>query len=192
MHIHILPLLLTFLPLSLAILVPSNLPDGHWISSLQDDGTVLTTSLSDPSLPPIITSNSPTSLSLPQRLSRSAKTASHLTKRRVDCWGTNLDHAGVDRAADALTNWAAGGTELCSPTASGRNNWHGYTYRGVLVYYCIDQPTGCGNLNNADGSYRSAVAFWRRNCNHGLGFFFALLFLILVPDFETETETLCS
>ncbi|CZR58183.1 uncharacterized protein PAC_08074 [Phialocephala subalpina] len=150
MHLLILtPLLLALASLSSAILVPLDLPNGLWTSGLQDDGTVITTSLSDPTLPAIITSNSNSTISTSERLARSAKIA----KRRVDCWGTNLDHTGVDKAADSLTNWAGGGHDLCSPSPSGHNNWFGYIYNGVLVYYCIDQLTGCGNLNNADVRY---------------------------------------
>lgn len=132
------PILLAFGSLSSAILVPLSLPDGMWTSGLKDDGTVITTSLSDPTLPPVITTNT-----------NSAKIA----KRRVDCWGTNLDHTGVNKAADVLTNWVGGGHDLCSSSPSGQNNWLGYKYNGALAYFCIDQLTGCGNLNNADVRY---------------------------------------
>ncbi|KAH7370232.1 hypothetical protein BKA65DRAFT_544952 [Rhexocercosporidium sp. MPI-PUGE-AT-0058] len=156
MYLYLLtPTILTFASLSSAILVPSILPDGLWTSSLQEDGTVITTSLSDLTLAPIITSNTETTPSPSQGLARSAKFA----KRRVDCWGTNLDHAGVDKAGDALAAWAGNGHDLCS---TGQNTWTGYVYYGVLMYYCIDTRSGCGNLDSKDVRY--AMGQMDRKC----------------------------
>lgn len=66
------------------------------------------------------------------------------------CWGYQLDHGGVDEAAQALKNWAGSGQQL---TSGGTTNYFGYNMKGVYVYYCINWTHSQGNLDTKDVSY---------------------------------------
>ena len=76
------------------------------------------------------------------------RSQSNLKKRFAACWGTHLDHRGVDEAVVALKNWAGkGGKSLVS---GDHKAYFGYNRRGVYVYYCIDRPHREGNLDIND------------------------------------------
>ncbi|KAG4417587.1 hypothetical protein IFR04_009317 [Cadophora malorum] len=131
-----------------AIIIPEVPFDGVWIAQELADGTTITTSISNPDTALIIShyvaTNKP-------RVSR------NIHGRRFawpdgDCWGYQLDHAGVDQAANGLADWATnGGHNLCSSDDGT------YTYfvnrRNTIVYYCIDAPRRCGNLDTNDVRY---------------------------------------
>ncbi|KAH6663192.1 hypothetical protein B0J14DRAFT_609530 [Halenospora varia] len=126
--------------------VPTDLTDGVWTSTQHEDGTIITTSLSNPAAPAIITrSEAAYTENAATRVTRSAK---FLGKRDGDYWGYELDHSGVDTAVASLLNWAGNGHELCSPPNA--NQWLGVFAEQTLVYYCIDAKGGCGNLDQTD------------------------------------------
>ena len=67
------------------------------------------------------------------------------------CFWYNLDHSGVDAAAQALRNWAGtGGRDLSSGNS---NTYKALVNQGVMVYYCINAPTSIGNLDIKDANY---------------------------------------
>ncbi|KAH8588846.1 hypothetical protein B0O99DRAFT_600360 [Bisporella sp. PMI_857] len=128
-------------------LVPDLPFDGLWITTDQGDGTIVTTSLSNPDFPPIVSeATAPT---------KSLKSRNVLAPRQKwadgDCYNEPLDHSGVDAAVEAWVSLVAnGGYELCSG--------NGYTYalfnkEEMVVYYCIHAANRCGNLDEVDVRY---------------------------------------
>ncbi|KAH8732503.1 hypothetical protein GQ44DRAFT_794269 [Phaeosphaeriaceae sp. PMI808] len=111
----------------------SNVPDGGYMVTSQEDGSFLWTSTTDSTLEPIKVTPEPVS--------------AKFTKRRTDCWGNGLDRAGVDTAINALRGWANTGTTLTS--GNGPQSF-GYVSNGVYVYYCITRPRTSGNLDIGD------------------------------------------
>ncbi|KAG4432790.1 hypothetical protein IFR05_011726 [Cadophora sp. M221] len=117
-------------------------------SKSQSDGTTITHSISNRDFPPIVTT------SLENNKPRSSRNvhAPRTVWPDGDCWAYTLDHAGVDQSANDLANWAGnGGHDLCAP--SGSTFYYFYNNRATIVYYCIDAPGRCGNIDRNDVRY---------------------------------------
>ena len=86
-----------------------------------------------------------------------------LAKRFVSCWGTALDHSGVDSAVqgwkDNLRSQSFG---LCSDP--GRTKSVAVYAEGMQVYYCINRPSYCGDLDLID--FNHALLQMDQNCAH--------------------------
>ena len=73
--------------------------------------------------------------------------SARLSKRLVGCFGTELDHTGVDRTVDELKRWAGTGNDLYSYDVP---RFRAYSYLGAVTYYCIASPNSHGNLSVDD------------------------------------------
>ncbi|PVH84668.1 hypothetical protein DL98DRAFT_610070 [Cadophora sp. DSE1049] len=130
-----------------AIIVPEVPFNGISVQE-QADGTTVITSISNPDTAPIISRNLATAK---PRSSRNVH-ASRFAWPDGDCWGYQLDHTGVDEAFNGLMDWVAnGGHTLCS--GDNGNYYHFINRRGTIVYYCIDVPRRCGNIDINDVRY---------------------------------------
>ena len=121
----------------------ASVPDGSYIVTNLEDGSTLWTPVDNKTLEPIKVQPEVKRSTLN---TRSAK----FVKRRTDCWGNALDHAGVDTAANALRGWANTGTTLTS--GDGPRSF-GYVSNGAYVYYCITRARTSGNLDIGDVNY---------------------------------------
>jgi hypothetical protein len=113
--------------LTSGIHVPGYLPDGLWTGQQLPNGTTITTSLSDPTLPPIIEHHE----IIPRRSidERGSGTGA--------CWGYFLDPASVDADNAALQAYVdTVGDRLCS---GSHNQYWGEIVNSVIVYFCADQ-----------------------------------------------------
>lgn len=109
------------------------------------DGTAITTSLSKPDTPPIISDSGTFTKPLTSRNVH----APRLAWPDGDCWGYQLDSTGVDQSADALADWAGtGGQDVC-----GSFTFVWFPRREMMVYYCIDAANRCGNIDTTDVRY---------------------------------------
>lgn len=127
--------------------VAIHVPDGTYIVNSYQNGTqVYNPTNSDASL---IVITKEDSLAMQANNRRSSLSSRALAKRRVDCWGYQLDASGTDRSFQGLAEgWAANGHEFCSqpngPAAVA------IIVEAVQVYYCITLPNRCGNLDRED------------------------------------------
>lgn len=130
--------------------VPKGLPDGTWFGTQLPNGTVITTSLSNPSMPPIVEHHD---------LSDGIEARGTGTGA---CLGYQLDPPSVDRANVALQeHFGVEGISFCS---NNLNNWYGETLNNVLVYYCIDSHYACTVVNGE--TIREGMAAMDRLCQH--------------------------
>jgi hypothetical protein len=137
---HSLFALAAALSLTPSVCASTAIPDGGYAVTNLNDGSQLWTSVTDSALEPIKVHAEAKRGVLS---TRSAKFA----KRRADCWGNALDHAGVDTALNALRGWANAGTTL---TSDNGPKSHGYVSNGVYAYYCITRAHTSGNLDIND------------------------------------------
>jgi hypothetical protein len=124
-----------------------HIPDGIWIGYTFPNGTMVTVPHDQPDAAPLIIHARAEPEARIPAMARSAK----LGKRLISCWGTPLDHAGVDAGADRMRSWAGNGREL----TSGPNS-HAFVsavVNGVRVYYCIDWINSSGNLSANDVNF---------------------------------------
>ncbi|PSN65544.1 hypothetical protein BS50DRAFT_589940 [Corynespora cassiicola Philippines] len=131
----------------------ATLPNGGYMVTSDPNGTTIYESLTDSSLAPLVIDES-TSLkrSEPTLLERSAKFArSILAKRRIDCWGYQLDAAGVDQAAIYLANACGNGRAVT--TEPDRTVRIVGLHNGMMVYYCVNAGGKTGNCDRGDVSY---------------------------------------
>lgn len=132
----------TGLGCALAITNAGSLPDGIYIESSYQNGTK-TIKLWDQS------DTSEISVKTKQR--KDVSSTASIQKRDAFCWGTPLDHAGVDLAVNGLKNWAGVGHSLTSPP--GQVIKVSIIANGMRVYYCINEPNYTGNLDIPDVAY---------------------------------------
>jgi len=116
--------------LTSGVFVPGGLPDGLWSGKEFANGTTITTSLSDLTLPPIIEHHEVLPRSNEERGSGTG-----------DCWGYQLDPGSVDEDNTALQAYVNSvDNSLCS---GGSNAWWGEIVNSVLVYFCADAANEC-------------------------------------------------
>ncbi|EOA89068.1 hypothetical protein ACJQWK_05772 [Exserohilum turcicum] len=131
------------------ITVASNpeVPDGTYSITHQEDGSYLWKSLTNATMEPITT--------FPQRNGKPKTYSAKFQKRRTDCWGQDLDHAGVDKSANDLRRWARqpGGFNWAATYAASSV---GSVVNFVFVYYCITTPHTSGNIDENDVNYALA------------------------------------
>ena len=120
--------------LTSGVVVPGGLPDGNWSGKQYLNGTTVTTSLSDPTIPPIIEHHEFIPNNIHTRGSGSG-----------DCWGYQLDPASVDEDNRQLQ--AEVGTLGYNFCSDSQNAWFGWIVNSVLVYYCIDVTYECTVIN---------------------------------------------
>ena len=117
-----------------------NLPDGAYSGVNHPDGSTTMTSLD---------SGATYTFGLVKSATEQTRRSDYaVAKRDTSCWGYQLDHDGVDDGVRALKNWAGtGGVDLVSGNA---RNYYGFNYKGVYVYYCINNVHSQGNLDIND------------------------------------------
>lgn len=81
----------------------------------------------------------------------SSSALNKLSKRRVDCWGYQLDESGIDAAYAAMLEWAGNSPDIC--TDPGQTRGYFYHSEAVMVYYCVNDGGKCGNADREDISY---------------------------------------
>ena len=136
--------------LTWGVTVPLGLPDGMWSGYQLPNGTTVTTSLSDPTIPPIIEHHDFVPNNLHERGSGTGA-----------CWGYQLDPPSVDRDNEALQEYFGDARQFC---ANGGTAWTGKLLNNVLVYYCIDTPNDCTYVTAA--IIRQGMASMDAICQH--------------------------
>jgi hypothetical protein len=114
------------------IFVPGGLPDGRWHGIEFPNGTTITTSLSDPTIPPIIKQHEVLPRSIKERGSGTG-----------GCWGYQLDPASVDADNQALQAYFYGtglGVWFCSDS---HKEYFGEILNSVMVYVCSNKDNEC-------------------------------------------------
>lgn len=119
-----------------------NLPDGPYKGVTHADGSTTVTSMETGETHTFALAEDPKE---PKKRSDFA-----VEKRKISCWGYELDHAGCDEAVVELKNWAGSGHNWSS---GERPDYFGYNRGGVYVYYCINAPHSSGNLDVVDINY---------------------------------------
>ncbi|KAM0715254.1 hypothetical protein Q7P37_008752 [Cladosporium fusiforme] len=136
-----------------------SLPDGDYSGIVQRDGSIIWSPLDRRS----------ETASVHIRPKHQPATPVLEKRKTSECWNDRLDTAGVDQAAQALREWAGTGSDL---SAQDTTNIMGFQRKGVVVYYCINQPHRQGNLDVGDvdfalywmdqdcGSYQAGYFKW--------------------------------
>lgn len=133
-----------------AVQAATTVPDGAYLVTTFANDTQLYKSLSDSSLAPIVVERS--AEVAPEPLAHSAKfSRSALAKRRVDCWGYQLDQTGVDVAAQQLAETCGNGLEI--KTEPDRTVALHVLREGMIAYYCVNSGGKTGNCDRDDVRY---------------------------------------
>ncbi|EOA90747.1 hypothetical protein ACJQWK_11172 [Exserohilum turcicum] len=134
----------------------AGVPDGSYTVTRHSNGTQVFPPVDANAAPIILTPEDLAALRTANRRDMlSSSGLNKLSKRRIDCWGYQLDESGIDAAYQMLANWAGSGRDICSNTP-GRQNWHAEISEQMMVYYCVKQSGKCGNADRQDISYAMA------------------------------------
>ncbi|KAK1834112.1 hypothetical protein QBC39DRAFT_431891 [Podospora conica] len=150
-------LLLTLTPAAVLAAPASNeqaqprsvLPDGFYITEILANGTLVHTSVNNPRALPIVEEASTLAA---RAVSAEAPGGNKLSRRRTDCWGRNLDHAGVDRAVQKWKNYLAQYTTVNLST-DGSQRYFQFIDSAMTVYYCVNRKNSYGSLSLDDFNY---------------------------------------
>ncbi|PVH85274.1 hypothetical protein DL98DRAFT_608025 [Cadophora sp. DSE1049] len=144
--------------LASCIQVPE-LPAGAWSIEERSDGSLISRSVDDPTLTPIITRAPIDPESDSEADSTAVDAPTSLNPRFAwangDCWSYKLNAEGTDRAVTQMKEWySVGRPNLCSNDSNGGVRVYslGGPYK-AMVYYCIVARNACGNLDLNDVNY---------------------------------------
>jgi hypothetical protein len=121
-------------------------PNGFWKAEQYANGTIITTSMDDPTLPPIYTQGEYT----PRTQKRDTIGGGGA------CWGYFLDHGAVDTENQSLQDWCTkyNPFSFCSNV---ENAYYTQIIGETMIYLCIDTTNKCGAFyadNIRDGMAR--------------------------------------
>ena len=123
----------------------AGLANGFYLSTVNADGTVAHTPLSNPSELASVQGASAFSRRAPK------EPAGRLDKRFVSCWGRQLDNAGTDKAVSQWKSYLS--TTILELRSTDRTYYVQFVNDGVTVYYCINARNSVGSLSLEDFNY---------------------------------------
>lgn len=145
-----------------------SLPDGAYAGKVHEDGSVTVRSVTlDANNEHVYGRDYHFELQRDENDSRSP-----VVKKRgtTDCWTFQgeLDHSGVDDAANQLRTWAGAGRNFQG------HDYFGYNSGGAYVYYCVrdniqtnvdkvDINYGLQNMDADCGAYQASYFWWPGN-----------------------------
>ncbi|EMD96309.1 hypothetical protein COCC4DRAFT_35999 [Bipolaris maydis ATCC 48331] len=129
----------------------TTVPEGNYVVTRFSNGTQVYDSTENGVSPIVLTPEDVAALQAANR--RDMLSSATLSKRRTDCWGYQLEEFAIDRLFESLTEGYAGnGETLCADEPNTTKSVQ-ILRNQMMVYYCINQPGQCGNLNREDVNY---------------------------------------
>ena len=102
---------------SLSLGTASTIPDGLYQITIYENGTQVFDPEDSSKKSLVVTDPKPAVQLESHGPSTREPTLTRFAKRRIDCWGFQLDTSGFDRSFEWLAEvWAGNGNELCAPS----------------------------------------------------------------------------